>query len=90
MDPKDIPKLNAQYLSNNDRLKETQSIVRDKAREFARNIILEKIKQEVGKLNVGIRQTLTVESVDEKTNKKNDEKNQSSRRWLRQHRALQH
>ena len=71
VDPKNISKLNAQYLSNNDRLKETQSIVRDKAREFARNIILEKIKQEVGKLNVGIRQTLTVESVDEKTNKKN-------------------
>ena len=58
-------------LSNSDKLKETQNLVRDQARDFARNIILEKIKQEVGKLNVGIRQTLTVESVDEKTNTKN-------------------
>ncbi|WP_412031743.1 ABC transporter permease [Metamycoplasma buccale] len=52
-------------------LQQNQSIIRDGTANYARSYILNEIKKAVSEENLGIRQTMTVETVDEKTNNKN-------------------
>ncbi|VEU60454.1 Uncharacterized ABC transporter permease MG468 homolog [Mycoplasmopsis bovigenitalium] len=65
----DINKL--QYLSNENILNERYSIINSRAYESTKSVIVDKILAKVGEENVGIRQTITVNAVDEKTNQQN-------------------
>ncbi|MCV3733913.1 ABC transporter permease [Mycoplasma enhydrae] len=64
---------NEQFLdvSNVEKLANFQEIIRNGAINFARKSILDDVEKNVGKENLGIRKTITVETVDEKTGKKN-------------------
>ncbi|MBN0970606.1 FtsX-like permease family protein [Mycoplasma phocoeninasale] len=56
---------------NSDKFKEQQEFVRDSATNFAKTSIINDIRRQVGSENLGIRQSLTVESIEDKTTKKN-------------------
>ncbi|MGC7164977.1 ABC transporter permease [Metamycoplasma hominis] len=58
-------------ISDPNNLKKYQEFIRKGSVSYARNALVNEIKNNVGEENLGIRQTLTVESVDEKTTKKN-------------------
>ncbi|TPR54679.1 ABC transporter permease [Metamycoplasma neophronis] len=58
-------------ISNLNQLKEHQNFIRSRSEEFAKTSIINDIRSEVGEENLGIRQSLTVETVNEDTAKKN-------------------
>ncbi|MGX9357950.1 ABC transporter permease [Mycoplasma sp. 773] len=60
-----------QDVSNVGKLNVAQNFIRNNALSFARSSILEDIKKTVGKDNLGIRKTITVETVNEGNAKKN-------------------
>lgn len=62
---------NAKKLISSAELKNNQTILKDGASQYARLAILKEIVKEVGEENIGIRQTLTIETIDELTKIKN-------------------
>ncbi|AXE60513.1 ABC transporter permease [[Mycoplasma] phocae] len=56
---------------NSEKLKDQQEFVRDSATNFAKTSIINDIRKKVGPENIGIRQSLTVESVEDRTTRKN-------------------
>ncbi|AZZ65638.2 FtsX-like permease family protein [Metamycoplasma phocicerebrale] len=58
-------------ISNVEKLNQYQAIIRNGAINFARTSILKDIENSVGKENIGIRKTVTVETVNEDNGKKN-------------------
>lgn len=65
------PVENAKKLISSAELKNNQTILKDGASQYARLAILKEIVKEVGEENIGIRQTLTIETIDELTKIKN-------------------
>lgn len=59
------------YASNVEKLNEHQNFIRNGALNFARSSILKDIESTVGAENLGIRKTVTVETVNEENAKKN-------------------
>ncbi|VEU78584.1 Uncharacterized ABC transporter permease MG468 homolog [Metamycoplasma arthritidis] len=57
-------------LADNKKLVKFQNSIRESALNFAKQAILEEIKKRIPESNLGIRQTLTAETVDEKTGTK--------------------
>ncbi|MDD7897502.1 ABC transporter permease [Metamycoplasma hyosynoviae] len=58
-------------ITDNNEFKNKISFVREGSSNFAKKLILEEIQKSVGEKNLGLRQTLTVETVDEATSQKN-------------------
>ncbi|AZG68660.1 ABC transporter permease [Mycoplasma struthionis] len=58
-------------ISNVNQLKTAQDFISKSATNFARSSIINSLKKEVGEENLGLRQTITVETVNEETGKKN-------------------
>ncbi|RMA79072.1 ABC-type antimicrobial peptide transport system permease subunit [Metamycoplasma subdolum] len=58
-------------ITNSKNLQNKQFFIRDNATKYAKNVIINELIKEVGEENLGIRQTMTVETVNDKTASKN-------------------
>ncbi|TPE57449.1 ABC transporter permease [[Mycoplasma] falconis] len=58
-------------ISDINSLKEYQNLIHQKTQNYAHESILNSIKNEVGEDNIGVKQSLTVETIDEDTSRKN-------------------